>query len=160
MKFIGATVDQLDKTTKEKLNDFVPEIEKNYNLVTSSLITNDKEILGHSTKPVLHILPHGMDKIGKLNIKDGDLVMTEYPAGTASSKDRKRNTNRLTAAFAETLILFSSKKDGDINNLITNMLNLGKEIYCFPGDGSEIDGNSELIKQGANLITTIKDITK
>ncbi len=56
------------------------------------------------------------------------------------------------------LILFSSLKDGPINHLITNFLNLGKEIYCFPGDGSKQDGNSELIKQGANLITSIKDI--
>lgn len=85
-------------------------------------------------------------------------MLTEYPPEAHPTKDTFRNRNRIIASFADMLILFTSKKDGPINNLVTNFLNSGKEIYCFPGDGSSEDGNSELIKQGANLITSIKDI--
>lgn len=162
-KFICATGQQVDETTKERIEKFVPEIEKNYKIINPSLKGADEIIMVNSQQPRLTILANGMDD-PYLNhqTREGDLTITEYPNGTSVNKDRLRDRNRLIASFAETLILFSSKKDENdvINNLITNHLNLAKEIYCFHGNGDDQDGNSELIKQGANLITSIKDITK
>lgn len=160
-KFICATGNQVDSMTKDRIQKFVSEIEKNYLIINPSFKGVDELVMSESQKPNLVILANGLnDPYLNHQIKKTDLIMSEYPEDAHVSKDRLRNRNRLIAAFSETLILFTSKKDGPINNLITNFLNLGKEIYCFPGDGSEEDGNSELIKQGANLITSIKDITK
>jgi DNA processing protein len=64
------------------------------------------------------------------------------------------------ASLSECLVLINSQKDGKILQLVAEFLNLGKEIYCFPGNGDKLDGNSELIKQGANLITNIKEVKK
>lgn len=157
-KFIALTGNQVDKMAKERIGKFVPEINKSYSIITASYKGIDKEVLEVENDGHMHVLASGIeDSYLKSTIKD--LIITEYPPTTKVSKDRLRNRNRIIAAFAKSLILFTSIKDGPINNLITNFLNLGKEIYCFPGDGSLEDGNSELIKQGANLITGIKDIS-
>jgi DNA processing protein len=119
----------------------------------------DREIEKIINEKAIYVLANGLDQIhSQIKNKKNSLFLSEYPEGIKLSKQRCKDRNRLTASFAKILILFSSLKDGPINHLITNFLNLGKEIYCFPGDGSKQDGNSELIKQGANLITSIKDI--
>ena len=157
-KFICATGNKMDKTSTKRIEEFLPEIEKNYHIVTGAFKGVDTEVLKQSKKGVLHILPSGIDYEMPKNIKESDIVITEYPLGVKPHVDHFRNRNRLIAAFGSSLVLFTSTKDGPINNLVTNFLNLGKDVYAFPGDGGDEDGNSELIKQGASLITSIKDI--
>lgn len=148
-----------DEFSRERINKFVPEITKKHIIVNNSYKGVDEEIC-KSQSSIIYILANGIDN-PYLNskVKENDLLITEYPPKTKATKENFRNRNRLVAAIAKSLILFTSEKDGPINNLITEFLNQGKEIYCFPGDGSDRDGNSELIKQGANLITGIKDIS-
>ena len=158
--FISLTGNQENKMSNARIDNFVPEIEKSHRIVTSSFKGIDQKILSKSKEGNLYILANGIDDpYTNSSIKKDDLLITEYPPETPPSKDGFRNRNRIIAAFAKSIILFTSLKNGPINNLITNFLNLGKEVYCFPGDGSDDDGNSELIKQGANLITGIKDIS-
>ena len=154
-KFICATGNQEDSSTIERLEKFIPEIEKSFYIINPGFKGLDEKIKEYSKNQRLSILARGLEESDNDN-----LVMTEYPFGCHPTKKTFRERNRLIATFSETLVLFSSLKDGPINNLISNFLNLGKEINCFPGDGSPTDGNSELIKQGANLITSIKDISK
>lgn len=159
-RFIALTGNQSDEFSAGRIEKFVPEINKSHSIVTASYKGIDQDILSHNKEGSLYILANGINEpYVNSNVKDIDLLISEYPPETGLSKDRLRNRNRIIAAFAKSLVLFTSKKNGPINNLITNFLNLGKEVYCFPGDGSEEDGNSELIKQGANLITGIKDIS-
>lgn len=157
--FIIITGNQEDELSSSRIKEFIPEVEKSHSLVTSFYKGIDEEIIKEAKDGVLYILANGIEKLNvNLKIKNSDLLLTEYPPNALISKDKLRERNRIVAAFAKSLILITSKKDGPINNLITNFLNLGKDVYCFPGNGSKVDGNSELIKQGANLITGIKDI--
>ncbi|WP_215744701.1 DNA-processing protein DprA [Mesomycoplasma hyorhinis] len=88
------------------------------------------------------------------------LILSEYP-NTYVSYNRLKNRNRLVAALSKNLIVYSSSKTSGIQNLVNHFLMIGKEIFCFPGDTNfENDGNVELIKQGANLITEVKDVYK
>lgn len=155
--FIAFTGNQVSENVKEWVNQFLPEVTKCNYIVTNSFKGVDDLVALKSQKPLLYIEASGLDKAKQVT-KD-DLQITEYPYGMSANADTYRNRNRLTSAFAQHLILLSSEKEGKINNLVSNFLNLGKEIYCFPGDGSQTDGNSELVKQGANLITSIKDIS-
>lgn len=158
-KFITISGNEVDPISIQRLEKFMPEINKNQYLATASYKGLDHEIVKQSKKGVLFVLANGIDKpYINSSIKAQDLMISEYPPESHVSKDRLRNRNRVLAAFSKYLILINSEKNGPINNLVTNFLNLGKEIYCFPGDGSNNDGNSELIKQGANLITGIKDV--
>lgn len=156
---ICATGNDVTKETKTRITKFIPELIKSSLVVSMYYEGVDREIEKIIEKNAIYILASGLDETNsKIKNKKESLFITEYPEGTKLSKQRCKERNRLTASFGNILILFSSLKNGPINHLITNFLNLGKEIYCFPGDGSAKDGNSELIKQGANLITSIKDI--
>ena len=159
-KFISFTGNQSTEMSLERIKEFVPEICKNYSLVSGSYKGIDVDVAENTKEPMLYILVNGIDK-PYLNskVKEGDLLISEYPPTKSAAKEHFANRNRIIAAFAESLILLNSKHQGGINSLITNFLNLGKEVYCFIGDGAENDGNAELIKQGANLITKIQDIS-
>ena len=159
-KFIMATGNYVNNEDEKRINKFIPVIERTYTIVSSSYKGIDQKVSAKSKNGIFYVLANGVnDPYLNSKIKNKDLVVTEYPPETGLSKDRFRNRNRIISAFASSLILFSSIKNGAINNLVTNFLNLGKEVYCFPGNGNEEDGNSELIKQGANLITNIQDIS-
>ena len=159
-RFISVTGNQVDDISIQRINEFIPEINKSNSIITASYQGIDEEILKIENDGHMYVLASGINFLSiKTKEKDKDLIITEYPPNSKVTKERLRNRNRIIASFAKSLVLFTSKKDGPINNLITNFLNLGKEIYCFPGNGNEVDGNSELIKQVANLITGIKDIS-
>ena len=158
-KFICATGNIVDDQSLERIDEFLPEIEKSYKVITGGFKGIGDEVLKKADKGVLHILASGIDAAAPKHMKENDFILTEYPPRVKPHLDHFRNRNRLIAAFATSLVLFTSTKDGPINHLVTNFLNLGKDVYAFPGDGGEKDGNSELIKQGASLITSIKDIT-
>ncbi len=159
-KFISLTGNDSSKISKERIEKFLPEITKNYSIVSASYKGIDVDVAEANTEPCLYILANGINK-PYLNskIKETDLMISEYPPEKSLEKSHFANRNRLIAAFSSSLVLLNSKKDGGINSLITNFLNLGKEIYCFVGDDVENNGNEDLIKQGANLITGIQDIS-
>ena len=157
--FIALTGNQVNEQVKTWIKNYEQEVEKSNRIVSGSFLGVDEKISCENKKGILYILANGVDHPYIHNkLKKNDLMLTEYPPEYHVTKSGMRNRNRLIAAFANYLVLLSSKKDGPINHLITNFLNLGKDIYCFPGNGDEEDGNSELIKQGATLVTKIKDI--
>ena len=158
--FICVTGNQCDRNSLQRIKKFIPEINKEYFLVTGSYKGLDENILENTKKGVMYILANGINSPWyNYEPKKEDILITEYPPNSKLSKEKLRNRNRLISSFGKSLILITSKKDGPINNLITNFLNLGKEVYCFPGEGTKEDGNSELIKQGAKLITNIEDVS-
>ncbi|WKX02545.1 DNA-processing protein DprA [Candidatus Mycoplasma mahonii] len=157
-KMISFTGNISNETSKEKITQFMPELTNRHTLVSASYKGVDVDVANQNGQGMVYILANGINK-PYLNHteKNIDLLISEYPPDQHLKKEHFANRNRLIAAMCESLILINSEKNGGINSLITNFLNLGKEIYCFVGGGSD-DGNSELIKQGANLITSIKDI--
>jgi DNA processing protein len=105
------------------------------------------------------VSPNGLDlDYFKVKNLENNLLISEFPPKTNITKDRIMSRNRIMGCIAEQLVLINSEKNGKLMHLVSAFLNLGKEVYCYPGDGENNDGNSDLIKQGANLITSIKDI--
>lgn len=152
-KLLSMVAETKDEVFKERKTEFMPEVEKNHMVV----VGNYASISG--VKPVVFVADSGLDKIKKGIAPEGSLFISEAPYGAARTKGRATERNRIISSLSELLILFNSKKDsGAINRLVSAFLNMGREIYAFPGDGKENDGNSDLIKSGANLITSIKDI--
>ena len=115
-----------------------------------------------NNKEIIFVSCNGLDNpyfAKNINVDNNSLLISEYPNGVNINKKRLKERNRIVAAISDALIVFSSKKESGIMNLVTNFLNQGKEIYCYPGLQNENDGNNILIKDGANLITSIDDIT-
>lgn len=121
--------------------------------IVSYYLKNKKKIIFVSSNGLIN--PYFATDI---KVNENSLIISEYPNGVNINKKRLKERNRITAALSDALIVFSSKKNSGIINLVTNFLDQGKEIYCFPGTQDEDDGNNILIRDGANLITSINDI--
>lgn len=150
--------ENIDAVALKNINENTPQASKSFNLVTT--VSEHREEISKFYKSKIVLADCGIDKVG-VKLNKGDLLISEFPKGRIATKQTTRATNRLATTIAESLVIFNkSKTTSTLDNLISNFLNYGKEINCFPGDGSENDGNSKLIKQGANLITKIQDISK
>ncbi len=143
----------------------VEQTSKNNVLITNYFKGLEEVIVNYylqNNKEIIFVSCNGIDEpyfAKNIHIKDNLLLISEYPTGVNINKKRLKERNRIVAAISDALIVFSSKKESGIMNLVTNFLNQGKEIYCYPGLQNENDGNNLLIKDGANLITSIDDIT-
>lgn len=49
------------------------------------------------------------------------------------------------------------KNNSKANHLINSFLNIGKDIYCFPGNGI-YNENNKLIESGANMILGVSKV--
>jgi DNA processing protein len=91
---------------------------------------------------------------------DKGLVITEQPINSSVLAQHFPQRNRIIAGLASgVLVVEATKKSG---TLITTRfaLDYNKEVYAIPGSplDSKSQGTNELLKQGANLALTPKDI--
>lgn len=146
------------------INQAVKETSKNNVLITNYFKGIEERVVSfysQNKKEIIFISPNGLKNpyfANKITDSINNLIISEYPVDVNINKKRLRERNRLTAALSDALIIFSSKKESGILNLVTHFLDQGKEIYCYPGSQDQNDGNNILIKDGANLITSINDI--
>lgn len=160
-KMIVATGDGANEAVTAYVDKSLENIEKSHFLINPLFKGVDQYVFKNSKKPSVYVLPCGLDKVPSyVNATDEDLLVTEYPYGCDPKREHFRNRNRLIAALGESLILYTTDKDSKMNHLINEFLNLGKEVFCFPGKGTEDEGNFTLVKQGARLITQVVDICK
>ena len=143
----------------------IEQTSKNNVLVTNYFKGLEEVVVNYylqNNKEIIFVSCNGLDNpyfAKNINVDNNSLLISEYPNGVNINKKRLKERNRIVAAISDALIVFSSKKESGIMNLVTKFLNQGKEIYCYPGLQNENDGNNILIKDGANLITSIDDIT-
>ncbi len=88
-----------------------------------------------------------------------ELIISEYPNSYMPLGLQQRAKDRLVATLSKELVLMSSSPQNH-SELVANFINLGKEVSCFPKEASSKDYNNELIRQGAKLITNLKQIEK
>ncbi|VEU58482.1 DNA-processing protein DprA [Mycoplasmopsis gallinacea] len=148
--------------TEEILNDIILKNKKNCAFVLCGYKQERdlEEKLKANNCKIIYFCASGLDQINHLE-KDNPnyFFISPFPIKTHPKKEYFYINNFLAAAFANSLIFISSEKESKANNLVNCFLNLGKEIYCFPAQNLE-DGNNELIKSGANLITKIEEAIK
>ncbi|MBN3534784.1 DNA-processing protein DprA [Mycoplasma procyoni] len=146
------------------LDQSLPEVIKRQTLVTSYFKNVEEKVVDYFEKndaPRIFISANGLNNpyfAKKVMPGENTLIISEYPNGVHLSKNKLKNRNRLVASLAQALVIYSSGVKSGIMNLVTNFLNMGKDIFCYPGNFDENDGNSKLLKEGANLITSIKDV--
>ncbi len=92
------------------------------------------------------------------NLKDSQLVMSEYPFATAPSRKLFPFRNRIVAGLSKCILISEAKVRSGTMITAGYALEQGKEVYCIPGRIGDYDGCNELIKQGATLLTNVNDI--
>ncbi|MBN4083430.1 DNA processing protein [Mycoplasma sp. CSL10137] len=107
---------------------------------------------------IIHFAQKGLDSYNFINFNSlNELVISIYPPNTHPKIRHFYETNNIASLISDKFLSFSMQKNSKTNNLINCFLNYGKEINCFPGVDIE-DGNNQLIKSGAKLVTYISSI--
>ena len=128
------------------------------------------QIAVNNNAPTIGVLGGGLDrqsfypkanlKLKKQIIDQGGLVMTEYAPGTEPNRYTFPKRNRILAALTPvTWVVQAQHKSGSL--ITANYAqDLNKTIAATPGSILEnaYEGNIELIKNGANIITEPEDI--
>ena len=124
--------------------------------------------LGALEGGTIAVLGSGIDKIypkenielARKIVKNGGCIISEYPIGTMPQKQYFPQRNRIISGLSNgVLVVEATKKSGA---LITAdfALEQGKEVFAVPGDitRTESEGCNELIKDGAILVASEKEI--
>ena len=114
------------------------------------------------------VLAHGLDMIypkenRNLAIKIlnlGGALVSEYKIGDKPLKQNFPARNRIISGLSETTVVVEAKKES--GSLITAnfALNEGRNVFAVPGNvnSKNSEGTNELIKNGANALTSYCDL--
>lgn len=91
-------------------------------------------------------------------IEKSGLLISEYPPNTAPEKSNFPSRNRIIAGLCEGIVIIEAKEKSGTMNTVYHALEDGKQIFCVPDRINENSGCNKLIKEGAKLVESAKDI--
>lgn len=108
------------------------------------------------------VYPKENVKLANEIIRSGGAIISEYPCGTKPDKMNFPARNRIISGISQGIIVVEAKEKSGTLITVDFALEQGRDIFVVPGNINSINsvGTNELIKQGAKLITTYKDILK
>ncbi len=80
--------------------------------------------------------------------------------GTKPDKLTFPERNRIISGLSDGVIVVEAKKESGSLITVDHALEQGKNVYAIPGNitSKYSEGTNELIRQGAKLLTSIKDV--
>ncbi len=114
------------------------------------------------------VVAHGLDMIYPKENRNlairiltcGGAIVSEYNIGEKPLKQNFPARNRIISGLAESTVVVEAKKES--GSLITAnfALNEGRNVFAVPGNinSKNSEGTNELIKNGANVLTSYKDL--
>lgn len=93
-------------------------------------------------------------------IENEGTIISEYPLGTKPEKMNFPARNRIISGMSKGIIVIEAKEKSGTLLTVDFALEQGRDVYVVPGNINSINsvGTNELIKQGAKMVTTYKDI--
>lgn len=93
-------------------------------------------------------------------IKSGGAIISEYPCGTKPDKMNFPARNRIISGISSGIIVVEAKEKSGTLITVDFALEQGRDVFVVPGNINSINsvGTNDLIKQGAKLVTTYRDI--
>ena len=164
---------EASKYGKNIAKDLAYNLGKN-NIITVSGLARGIDTFGHigsieAKARTIAVVAHGLDMIYPkenrnlaINIlKSGGAIVSEYNIGERPLKRNFVARNRIISGLSKSLVVIEAKKKS--GSLITAnfSLNEGRDVYAVPGNINNVnsEGTNELIKNGANLLTSYLDLT-
>lgn len=93
-------------------------------------------------------------------VKSGGAIISEYPCGTKPDKMNFPARNRIISGISSGIIVVEAKAKSGTLITVDFALEQGRDVFVVPGNINSINsvGTNDLIKQGAKLVTTYRDI--
>lgn len=129
-----------------------------------SLCVEDKQNCGRTIAVVGNgldtIYPSENSKLAEQIIKSGGAIISEYPLGTKPDKMNFPARNRIISGISNGVIVVEAKEKSGTLITVDFALEQGRDVFVVPGNINSANsvGTNDLIKQGAKLVTTYKDI--
>ena len=102
-----------------------------------------------------NIYPKENFKLVERIIKNGGLVITEYPLGSKPLSQHFPARNRIISGLSDGVLVVEAKKKSGTNITVDFALEQGKNVYVIPGNiySKTSDGTNFLITEGAIPVT-------
>lgn len=129
-----------------------------------SLCVENKESCGKTIAVVGNgldtIYPSENKELADKIIESGGAIISEYPLGTKPDKMNFPARNRIISGISDGVIVVEAKERSGTLITVDFALEQGRDVFVVPGNINSINsvGTNDLIKQGAKLVTTYKDI--
>lgn len=109
-----------------------------------------------------NIFPQKNEKLAKEIVEKGGLLITEYSPKTVADSSKFLERNRIVAGLGIALVVIEALKISGTSVTARIAKSQGKKVFALPGslDSKYSVGTNNLIKNGANLITSAMDILK
>lgn len=114
------------------------------------------------------VLGNGLDMIypkenislAKEILKTGGAIISEYPLGEKPQRQNFPERNRIVSGMSKGVIVVEAKEKSGTLITVDFALEQGRDVFVVPGNINQetSKGTNELIKQGAKLITSYKDV--
>jgi len=123
-------------------------------------LENNGKTIGVLGSGIDNIYPTANQPLGERMLKNGGLIISEYPPGMRPYKSNFPVRNRIIAGLCVGTLIVEARFDS--GSLITAGLanEYGREVFAVPGsiDSFASEGTNSLIKQGAKMVTDANDI--
>lgn len=109
-----------------------------------------------------NIFPPKNEKLAREIVEKGGLLVTEYSPETVADSSKFLERNRIVAGLGIALVVIEALKISGTSVTARIAKSQGKKVFALPGslDSKYSVGTNNLIKNGANLITSAVDIVK
>ena len=93
-------------------------------------------------------------------LQTGGVIISEYLVGTKPIRTNFPQRNRIIAGLSSGILVVEARERSGSLITVDYALEQGKEIYVIPGNINQAtsEGTNNILKQGAKLVTKIKDI--
>lgn len=106
------------------------------------------------------IYPAENKELANKIIKTGGAIISEFIVGSAIKKTNFPKRNRIISGMSDGVLVVEAAKQSGTFITVDYALEQGKTVYAVPGNITSINsyGTNELIKDGAKMVTNLKDI--
>lgn len=107
-----------------------------------------------------YIFPKENIELANEIVKNGGLIISEYPPNTEIDMKKFPARNRIIAGISNATIVIEAKAVSGSGITARNAIEQGKLVFCIPQDiGKKTGvGTNNLIKKGAKLVTSSNEI--
>ena len=108
------------------------------------------------------IYPKENIELARKIVKMGGLIISEYPLGTRPKPENFPARNRIISGLSKGVLVIEAKEKSGTLITVDHALEQGRDVFAVPGNINYENsiGTNNLIKEGAKLVMTYKDIIK